>query len=113
MVCPRCRGFLVCEMFYELSNDTESLHTRCINCGCIDDAVMRADCVDPVVSGRIIPHRHRTGRKRVAVVSKHEVKSQTSIRCCNRVTAGEGSVGQPAPASSVSTEDSYNARGLP
>lgn len=31
MVCQRCRGFLVCEMFNELSSDTDSLFPRCIN----------------------------------------------------------------------------------
>ncbi len=45
MVCQRCRGLLVCETFDDLSSRTDSLYraTRCINCGCIEDAVVRAN----------------------------------------------------------------------
>ncbi len=45
MVCQRCRGLLVCETFDDLSSGTDSLYraTRCINCGCIEDAVVRAN----------------------------------------------------------------------
>ena len=45
MVCQRCRGLLVCETFDDLSIQTDSPYTatRCINCGCIEDAVMRAN----------------------------------------------------------------------
>ncbi|GKS63946.1 hypothetical protein YTPLAS72_12500 [Nitrospira sp.] len=48
MVCQRCRGFLVCETFDELSSDTDSLHTRCINCGCVEDAVVRTNRLRPL-----------------------------------------------------------------
>lgn len=43
MVCQRCLGLLVCETFDDLSSGTDSLYraTRCINCGCIEDAVVR------------------------------------------------------------------------
>jgi hypothetical protein len=45
MVCQRCRGLLVCETFDDLSSGTDSLYnaTRCINCGCIEDAIVRAN----------------------------------------------------------------------
>ena len=45
MVCQRCRGLLVCETFDDLSIGTDFLYraTRCINCGCIEDAVVRAN----------------------------------------------------------------------
>ncbi len=45
MVCQRCRGLLVCETFNDLNIETDSLYrvTRCINCRCIEDAVVRAN----------------------------------------------------------------------
>jgi len=45
MVCQRCRGLLICETFDDLNIETNSLYnaTRCINCGCIEDAVVRAN----------------------------------------------------------------------
>lgn len=55
MVCQRCRGFLVCETFDELRRDTDSLYTRCINCGCVEDAVVRANRVHPLGETRSIP----------------------------------------------------------
>lgn len=41
MVCQRCRGLLVCETFDDLNIKTDSfcIATRCINCGCVEDAV--------------------------------------------------------------------------
>jgi len=45
MVCQRCRGLLVCETFDDLSIETDSRYTatRCINCGCIEDAVIHSN----------------------------------------------------------------------
>ncbi|MDH4081617.1 MAG: hypothetical protein OEU68_17600 [Nitrospira sp.] len=45
MVCQRCRGLLVRETFDDLGLGTEALHTatRCLNCGCIEDAVIRTN----------------------------------------------------------------------
>ena len=45
MVCQRCRGLLICETFDDLGIETDSLYTatRCVNCGCIEDAVVRAN----------------------------------------------------------------------
>lgn len=38
-------GLLVCETFDDLGIESDSLYTatRCINCGCIEDAVVRAN----------------------------------------------------------------------
>jgi hypothetical protein len=45
MPCQRCRGLLVPETFGDLREDTERIcpATRCINCGCIEDSVVRAN----------------------------------------------------------------------
>jgi len=45
MVCRRCRGLLVRETFSDLNVETNPgcTVTRCINCGCIEDAVVRAN----------------------------------------------------------------------
>ena len=68
MVCQRCRGFLVCEMFNELGNDTDSLYTRCINCGGIEDAIVRANRVRPLgeMPGTPRAKIKKTDRRRVA-----------------------------------------------
>lgn len=55
MVCQRCRGFLVCETFDELRRDTDLLHTRCIKCGCIEDAVVRTNRLRPLRGMRATP----------------------------------------------------------
>lgn len=45
MLCQRCRGLVVLDTFGEWNIETNSLDlvTRCINCGCIEDAVVRAN----------------------------------------------------------------------
>ncbi len=52
MFCQRCRGLLVWETFYDLSItvDGRSTATRCINCGYIEDAVVRSNRVCASVS---------------------------------------------------------------
>ncbi len=59
MRCQRCRGLLICETFDELNIDTHSLYsaTRCINCGCIEDAVVRANRFRRSERTRVIPRR--------------------------------------------------------
>ena len=59
MVCQRCRGLLVCETFDDLNIKTDSLYiaTRCINCGCIEDAVMRANRFRRPVKTRVTLRR--------------------------------------------------------
>ena len=57
MRCQRCRGLMVCETFDDLNIETNSLYsaTRCINCGCIEDAVVRANRSRPSVRRRATP----------------------------------------------------------
>jgi hypothetical protein len=45
MLCQRCRGLLVRETFGDLREETIRLYpaTRCVNCGCIEDSVVRAN----------------------------------------------------------------------
>lgn len=47
MVCQRCRGLLVGDTFYDPSNTAGQRYnaTRCINCGYMEDAVVRANRV--------------------------------------------------------------------
>lgn len=64
MVCQRCRGLLVCETFDDLSIETDTLYNarRCINCGYIEDAVMRANRCRSSEKMRATPRRRaRTG----------------------------------------------------
>ena len=45
MSCQRCHGLLIPENFGELRDELGRicLATRCVNCGCIDDSVVRAN----------------------------------------------------------------------
>jgi hypothetical protein len=45
MLCQRCKGLLIREMFGELRDEIGRmcLTTRCINCGGIEDSVVRAN----------------------------------------------------------------------
>jgi len=74
MVCQRCRGLLVHETFDDLSIGTDSLYnaTRCINCGCIEDAIVRANRLHRSERTRGIPRRSRTVRNREVVLSKSD-----------------------------------------
>lgn len=57
MRCQRCRGLLIRETFDDLSIETHSLYsaTRCINCGCIEDAVIRTNRFHSSERTRVIP----------------------------------------------------------
>lgn len=59
MVCQRCRGLLVQETFGDRIDKTGGLSTatRCINCGCVEDAVVRANRFRPPVRARALPRR--------------------------------------------------------
>ena len=59
MMCQRCRGLLVCETFDDLRRDTDLLYTRCINCGCVEDAVVRANRVRSLGGTRTIQRGRR------------------------------------------------------
>jgi len=58
MLCQRCRGLLVRESFSDLREDAHRMcpATRCINCGCIEDSVVRANRLRPPVAKRSAPH---------------------------------------------------------
>jgi RNase P subunit RPR2 len=68
MVCQRCQGLLVCETFDDLNIDTDSLYTgtRCLNCGCIEDAVIRANRSRRSATMR----RSRSGRGRTRDIER-------------------------------------------
>jgi hypothetical protein len=62
MACQRCRGLLVRETFDGLSQEAGIMcsATRCINCGYIEDSVVRANRLHPPATKRAV-HR-RMGR---------------------------------------------------
>jgi len=70
MVCQRCRGLLVREPIGDLNITTgrPSTVTRCINCGCIEDAVVRANRFRPSV--RMRESRRRMVRKEAVMSNK-------------------------------------------
>ena len=59
MVCQRCRGLLVRETFDGLSQEADMMYlaTRCINCGSIEDFVVRANRLHPPAAKRAVPRR--------------------------------------------------------
>ena len=59
MLCQRCRGLLVHETFDGLSQEADMmcLATRCINCGSIEDSVVRANRLHPPAAKRAVPRR--------------------------------------------------------
>ena len=58
MRCQRCEGLLVRENFDELRYGTGGLYpaTRCINCGCIEDSVVRVNRLHPLMAQRMASH---------------------------------------------------------
>ena len=72
MRCQRCRGLMVCETFDDLNIATDSLYSaaRCINCGCIEDAVIRTNCFRRSERTRVIPRR-RVRKGDVACIKIH------------------------------------------
>lgn len=59
MLCQRCRGLLVSETSGDLRERTGcmGLATRCINCGYLEDSVMRANRRCPPAEKRAVPRR--------------------------------------------------------
>ena len=59
MACQRCRGLLVRETFDGLSQEAGimCLATRCINCGYIEDSVVRANRLHPPAAKRAVDRR--------------------------------------------------------
>ena len=80
MVCHRCRGLLVCDTFYDLSIKADARYTttRCINCGHIEDAVVRANRVRPSLNTQA-PPRERVATSDVECIKIHP-EEPVSIR---------------------------------
>ena len=80
MLCRRCRGLLVQNTFGEWNAETNLLNmaTRCISCGCIEDAVVRANHLRSLVRTRAIPRR--MARKGEVVFSEPDSPTSVSIR---------------------------------
>jgi len=59
MLCQRCRGLLVYECFSDLRDEAGRmcLATRCINCGYIEDSVVRSNRLRATAIKRAIPRR--------------------------------------------------------
>ena len=57
MACQRCSGLLVRETFDSLSAEAGIMCqvTRCINCGYIEDSVVRANRLHPLPAKRSMP----------------------------------------------------------
>ena len=57
MLCQRCRGLLIRETFDDLREEAASMcpATRCINCGYIEDSVVRANRLRPPAGKRSMP----------------------------------------------------------
>jgi hypothetical protein len=57
MFCQRCRGLLVRETFGDLreGKGCMGLATRCINCGYLEDSVMRSNRLCPPAAKRAAP----------------------------------------------------------
>lgn len=74
MVCLRCRGLLVYETFDDLSIETDSRYiaTRCINCGCVEDAVIRSNRFCPPEKTRGITRRSSRVRKGEVIFSRSD-----------------------------------------
>lgn len=75
MVCQRCRGLLVPVTFDDLrqENARDCLATRCINCGYLEDRVVRANRLSLPPVKRAVPHRRiRKGRDEFASTYSEE-----------------------------------------
>lgn len=71
MACRRCGGLLVAELFYDLQEEASRMYcrgSRCVNCGCIDDPVVRANRLHPPPAGRSAV-RGLTASRRITFVS--------------------------------------------
>lgn len=68
MVCQRCRGLMVCETFDDLCIETHSRYiaTRCINCGCVEDAVVRANRTH-----RLVKAQGRVRKNNIVCIKVH------------------------------------------
>ena len=79
MVCQRCSGLLVRETLGGLREETGDMDptTRCINCGYIEDSVVRANRLCPPAAKRSIHHR-RVSTEGVVFVNTHSDEHRSS-----------------------------------
>ena len=82
MVCQRCRGLLVRETFNDQSIETDARYTatRCINCGCIEDAIIRANRSHPSMGTRATLRGRRMVSNRQVLFSKIDAHAHALIR---------------------------------
>lgn len=57
MFCQRCRGLLVRETFSDLREEAARMcpAARCVNCGCVEDSVVRANRFQVPAAKRSVP----------------------------------------------------------
>ena len=69
MLCHRCRGLLVYERLSEVREQAGDMciAVRCLNCGCIEDSVIRFNRLHPAATTR--PIARRTPRLRPPRIS--------------------------------------------
>jgi hypothetical protein len=80
MRCQRCQGLLVSETFGGLNIEANALclATRCINCGCVEDVVVRSNRFCRSEKTREVPRRKaRTGD---VVFNPVQMKGQAVLR---------------------------------
>lgn len=72
MLCQRCRGLLVRETFDGLSQEAGimCLATRCINCGYIEDSVVRGNRLHPPAAKRAV-HRRMVRKGEAVLIKTH------------------------------------------
>lgn len=72
MLCQRCRGLLVRETFDGLSPEAGNLcmAIRCINCGYIEDSVVRANRLHPPAAKRAV-HRRMVRMGEAVLIKTH------------------------------------------
>ena len=74
MLCQRCRGLLVRETFDGLSPEAGHLciAIRCINCGYIEDSVVRENRLRPPAAKRAVP-RGMVGMARAVFMKTEKI----------------------------------------
>ena len=85
MVCQRCRGLLVHETFDGLSpeGDMMCLATRCLNCGSLEDSVIRTNRLCPPAAKRAVP-RGMVGMARAVFMKTERIDLIVGARrACN------------------------------
>ena len=79
MSCQRCKGLLIRETSGDLREEAGCMHpaTRCINCGYIEDSVMRANRLCPPEAKRAVPRM--IGRKGGVVFNPRSARHRSTM----------------------------------